>query len=271
MPIPVLNDKNHTQPHAGLETLKSSTFLSSIRAFGKKLRRNEEGVAAIEFALIAPVMLFIYFGLYEIFMLVDADRRVTQAASLVGDLASQEETLTLNMMENYINAAIAVIGANQSSVQDKIGIEISSFEAIDNGGTREINEIGFAEYGVPFDGGTITTPDPLGGPDTAETAHYDPTVVNDTLLPTGSGIVVARVNYEYHSPLQYFVKNVVLRETFFLKPRLSPTVIFDNGNASDPLYMDCSMNERSTGSGTYSINCTDTPSNGGKSYTDAQD
>lgn len=241
-----------------MKALKNSSAFSSLSSFGARLKKDEEGVAAIEFAFIAPVMLLIYFGLVEISLLVEADRNVTQAASLIGDLTAQEELLSLDMMEDYINATIAVLNVDQSGSQLRLGVELSSFEATDDGaGNRVVDEIGYAQYGTPYDGGSIVVEEASGGnPEVRTSAHYDPVGISETLLPIGSGIVVARVNYEYRSPLQYFVKSQELRETFFLKPRRSATVTFDNGNSTNSTDMKCAMQERSTGSETYSITCT---------------
>ncbi len=49
----------------------------------------ESGVAAIEMAFIFPVMLLLYFGLVDVTNLLSANRRVTLAASTVGDLVTQ--------------------------------------------------------------------------------------------------------------------------------------------------------------------------------------
>jgi Flp pilus assembly protein TadG len=66
----------------------------SHRAFGR-FAAAEGGVAAIEFAFIFPVMLLLYFGLVDLTNLLSANRRVTLAASTVGDLVTQSaETIT---------------------------------------------------------------------------------------------------------------------------------------------------------------------------------
>lgn len=251
---PIIKSVTGTQ---SLSALKNSSIFSSISSLTARLKKDEDGVAAIEFAFIAPVMLLIYFGMVEISLLVEVDRNVTQAASLVGDLTAQEEILTLDMMEDYINATIAVLNTDQDGSQTRLGVEISSYEATeDAGGNRVVNEIGYAQFGTPYDGGSVVvTPATPTTEEVLASAHYDPASINPTLLPVGSGIVVARINYEYRSPLQYFVKSQDLRETFFLKPRRSATVIFDNGNPADPSDMTCSMNERSANSGTFSIDC----------------
>ena len=46
-----------------------------------RFERDRRGVSAIEFALIAPVLIFAYFGLAELSGALLADRRAAQIAS----------------------------------------------------------------------------------------------------------------------------------------------------------------------------------------------
>jgi Flp pilus assembly protein TadG len=51
--------------------------------------RNNGGVAAIEFALIAPVMLIMFYGAWEYSRVITADRKVTKIAGSVADLVAR--------------------------------------------------------------------------------------------------------------------------------------------------------------------------------------
>lgn len=64
--------------------------LRSLRHFG----RDRRGASAIEFALIAPLMLGLYIGCVEISEGVAADRKVTLTAGTLANLTSQVTTLT---------------------------------------------------------------------------------------------------------------------------------------------------------------------------------
>lgn len=192
------------------------------RDFRRKFSDDNKGIAAIEFALIAPVMIMFYFGLAEVSLLVSADRKTAQAASLVGDLAAQEPSVNLMMGENYVGAVLAVIGGNGEQSK-RVGLELYGLEATQNGaGERQISEVGYLQFGPAFEPGAGSGPQ----------GRYDGNAIEDRLLAPGGGVVVARVVYEYESPYRYFVKTPRLREVFLLKPRRSTIVEFNNGRTT---------------------------------------
>ncbi len=58
--------------------------------------KNEEGIAAIEFALLAPLLIAVTLGSTEIIQSVWADGKVEQATSTIGDLVSRTSVMTDN-------------------------------------------------------------------------------------------------------------------------------------------------------------------------------
>lgn len=66
---------------------------AALRRLRRRLHRDGKGVAAVEFALILPVMLLLYYGIVEIGQAAMVDRRVTQLNRALVDLAAQAPTL----------------------------------------------------------------------------------------------------------------------------------------------------------------------------------
>ncbi|WP_441478629.1 TadE/TadG family type IV pilus assembly protein [Bosea sp. 2KB_26] len=62
---------------------------AALRRLRRHLQTDRKGVAAVEFALILPVMLLLYYGIAEIGEAAMADRRVTQLNRALVDLAAQ--------------------------------------------------------------------------------------------------------------------------------------------------------------------------------------
>lgn len=62
-------------------------FLKSANA----IQRENSGVAAVEFALILPLMLLLYVGTMEVSIAVSVDRKLARMANTVGDLIGQSD------------------------------------------------------------------------------------------------------------------------------------------------------------------------------------
>lgn len=178
-------------------------------------RASREGVAAIEFAFVAPIMILMYVGLAELSLLIAEDRRVSHAANVAGDLTTQQSSITRDDMSNIMNAAFLTLEADQNA---GVKIEITSY-GLDGSGAVVTN--GQAKLG-----GNFPTP--------YNSSNIDPRLLNQT-----SGVVVARVAYDYQlslltyngnthatGPLSSSSRTVNLSDTFLLKPRVSDQVTF---------------------------------------------
>ena len=60
----------------------------------KRLRSDIRGIAAVEFALIAPVVILLYCGFAELTMAMMAERRAAHTASVVADLVAQTPSIS---------------------------------------------------------------------------------------------------------------------------------------------------------------------------------
>jgi Flp pilus assembly protein TadG len=74
----------------------------------RQFKRDHRGVSAVEFAMIAPLMIMLYFGVIEVSQGVAVDRKVMLAARSLADLVSQSMSVTGTELSNVTDAAIAV-------------------------------------------------------------------------------------------------------------------------------------------------------------------
>ena len=118
----------------------------SIRKLVKTYAIDREGVAAIEFVFVAPIMIGMYFGLAEISTAISADRRISHATNVAGDLTTQASTITAANMSEIMTATSLVMGVPSDKLSD-ITMEIASFskDSSDN-----LVELGKATVGGPF-------------------------------------------------------------------------------------------------------------------------
>jgi Flp pilus assembly protein TadG len=74
--------------------------------------RDDRGVSAVEFALIAPVMVTLYLGAAEMTMALNADRKVTGAANAVADLVAQDDFVSDAELADIYAAGDAIVFPN---------------------------------------------------------------------------------------------------------------------------------------------------------------
>ena len=81
-----------------------------------RLGRDKRGVSAVEFALIAPVMIGLYFGSVEISDGVAADRKVSLIAAALANLSAQVSMIKDQAaMDNILDASSAIISPYPAS------------------------------------------------------------------------------------------------------------------------------------------------------------
>lgn len=202
--------------HSMKSILKSSVQHASSslspRRLSRRYRDDERGIAAIEFAIIAPIMIGMYFGLAEIASAISVDRRISHGTNVAGDLATQQPELKDEDIEEVISAAMRVMGVADVG---QVSIDMESF-------------ILPAEGQPPESRGRIQVNSGAGG-----FANFDASGLDTKLLNSKSGVVVTRVRYNYTPlKLRFFDSTIRLDETFLLKPRRSDAVDFQDGNGS---------------------------------------
>nr|WP_063800350.1 TadE/TadG family type IV pilus assembly protein [Bradyrhizobium lablabi] len=92
-----------------------STIWLRMRRRAFELRGNNSGVAAVEFAMIIPLMAMLLVGTNEFSAGVAIDRKVTIMARTLSDLTSQNEKVTDTQFTNFFNASKAVMTPYASS------------------------------------------------------------------------------------------------------------------------------------------------------------
>jgi Flp pilus assembly protein TadG len=75
-----------------------------------QFRRDHHGVAAVEFALVLPVMLVLYIGAMETSMVITMDRKVQSVAGAVGDLVARTEgNISADQLRDYFQASSGIM------------------------------------------------------------------------------------------------------------------------------------------------------------------
>jgi Flp pilus assembly protein TadG len=160
------------------------------------LAATDSGMAAVEFAMIAPVMIVLYFGVTEISDAYDAHTKATAVASTAADLIAQEKVVCDSEMTDVFSALSAIMFPYSSS---DMKITISSL--IDNGN------------------GTVKVAWSDSQNDTPRTVNSSVTIP-EGLVATGGSVIFAEVNFTYRSPTPYFFSIATpMTDRYYLHPR----------------------------------------------------
>lgn len=81
----------------------------AVRSSWARLVPDTRGLAAVEFALIVPLMLVMFFGTVEISSGVAVDRKVSMVAQTLADLTSRYTSVTSTDMSNFRAIAAAMM------------------------------------------------------------------------------------------------------------------------------------------------------------------
>jgi len=161
------------------------------------------GLAAVEFALIAPVMLVTFFGLLELSMALSCNTRVNNMASTAADLVAQETAVSSSDTANVFGAATAILYPYATS-----GAKLVVSSLVDDGHGGAKVAWSDAQNGAPRTAGSSVS-------------------VPSGLIVSGSGgsVILAEITYAYTSPtLMVLSGPVTMKASFYSKPRRSLTV-----------------------------------------------
>jgi len=166
-----------------------------------RFSRDEEGVSAVEFALLLPLMVTLYLGTAEVSQAISAGRKATMTARTVADLVSQETNVTNAEMTDIMNAAVSVMypysTSNLKVTVTAVNIDANSKATVSwsdsyNGTARAV-------------GSTVTPP--------------------SSVVVPNSSLIWSEVSYAYRPTVGYIITGTLtLKDQLYMAPRLSTSV-----------------------------------------------
>jgi Flp pilus assembly protein TadG len=195
----------------------------------RRYARNQEGVAAIEFAMIAPIMAVMFVGAVELSQAITVDRRVTQVASSTADLVARAEKQIAPseisdimrvggyILEPYSQSPLQIIIRNVTSSPTNASVAKQSWSCTYQGtGQTQTCACSNTNYTLPAN-----------------------------LVSTNDSVVISEVTYSY-KPLifDFFMKKsfgggsgsgtYTLSEKIYLKPRSQTAMLLQADNTPCP-------------------------------------
>ena len=184
----------------------------------KRFAADGRGVAAIEFAFIAPLLLTMYFVTMEIAPAIDSNKKVGRAASMIADLITQQQQITKSELE-----AIMRIGQSTLNPYSRtpLNIKVTAIEmSADSSPTatvawsRKMVDVNFSAGDTK--GSTATVPAKLKVSGSylirvEADLSYRPIITWTASAKEATGLLAA-------------FDKIEMQESYYLRPRMSNTV-----------------------------------------------
>jgi Flp pilus assembly protein TadG len=178
-------------------------MMRGIGSATQRLRGDNSGVSAIEFAFIFPILLLLCLGCIAVVNGVRLQRKVTTIAATMANLVTQNTTVTSANMTTYFGASSLILAPYPTS---PIVIVVSCV-AIDANGNATVSWSSTLNGTARGVGSSVTLPSAL--------------VVKST------SVVMSEVSYLYTPTLGTGVMGpVTLSKTIYMSPRLSATISY---------------------------------------------
>jgi Flp pilus assembly protein TadG len=173
-------------------------MFSWIRQAAARFGAKIDGFAAVEFAMVAPIMIVMFVGTVELTEALSMDRRMTTIADSVADLVSQSATVNDGELADIVTIADSLLGGGNPA---KLQVMVASVVADPKG-----NPIVDWSYGTSDN---LPTP---GSP-------YTELPVG--MLTPGQGVIISEAVYKFKPPIAHFIMGETrLEENAKKMPRL---------------------------------------------------
>ncbi len=166
--------------------------------------RSRSGLAAVEFAFIAPIMILLFFGLIEGSSAYSMNRKIVLSANTLADLIAQESSITQSSLDDLFVGMEDVIGP------DDIDVTFRVVSIVFDPATEEVK--------------VHWSHDSSGGTPYAAGSVY-PGDIDATLLDDASSLIVAETDFDYASPIsQKVIGSIAMIKSATRWPRMSAKV-----------------------------------------------
>jgi Flp pilus assembly protein TadG len=169
-----------------------------LRHLLRRMRRDRRGVAALELAIVMPVLLIILVGSAEAERVVRLQMDLSQAATTMAELAATQPASAQQSIPDYCKGAQLMLSAFGGA---PLSIAVASVTNTSGNGSP-----------------TVAWQDTSCGNASAIAA---PGTMAATLVPsTGDSAIVAVATYTYTNPLAFLLPvKITLSETGYARPR----------------------------------------------------
>jgi Flp pilus assembly protein TadG len=183
------------------------------------LFRDRRGVAAIEFAFIAPILLALYFVTMEVAQAIETNKKVGRIASMVADLITQQQSVSRTDVDAIMQIGAAII---QPYNRTTPSIFVTAIEISNEASPKA--KVAWSRKLV-------------NGAASAAVAKGQPISVPEKLLIAGTFLVRVEAQLDYRPVITYTANqkaalglsaafdNIDMGETYHLRPRMTTLIL----------------------------------------------
>jgi Flp pilus assembly protein TadG len=191
---------------------------SPVRGWIGRLFHDRRGVAAVEFAFIAPLLLSMYFVTMEVSQAIETSKKVSRVGSMVADLIAQQQSITKSDVDAVMQIGEALL---QPYNRSKPKIVITAIQ-ITTDPTPKVQVFWSRKL---VDGAT-----------SQDAAKGTTTTVPAALNVAGSFLIKVESDLAYKPVVTWAAADkpklgltaafdsISMSETYYLRPRMSPQV-----------------------------------------------
>lgn len=189
-------------------------LLDSLRRWA----RDRRGVAALEFALIVPLLLMLYFVTMEVAQAIEVNKKVGRVGSMVADLVTQQQEMSKSELESIMRIGEATL---QPYNRSRANIDIVAIEVTDEA-TPKVQVVWARKL--------------VDGAFSAGSAKGTAIVIPPALRIKGSFLIRVQSSLAYEPVITWAASakstlglasafdGISMAETYYLRPRMSTTI-----------------------------------------------
>lgn len=192
--------------------------LNGARERFLRIVADRRGMAALEFALIAPLLLSMYFVTMEVAQGIEANKKVSRVGSMVADLVTQQQSISRSELEAIMQIGSAILLPYNRSMPD---ITVTAIKLTD-----ETNAKAIVQWSRRLRDGAFMQ-GPVKGTETQVPVTLK---IRDTFL------IQVSAGLDYRPVLTWTAENkaslglsaafdrIDMQESFFLRPRMTAEI-----------------------------------------------
>lgn len=193
----------------------------ALTRFGERVTRflrDGRGVAAVEFAFIAPILLALYFVTMEVAQGIETNKKVGRVASMVADLLTQQQMVAKSEVEAIMKIGESILQPYNRTVPK---IVVTAIQITDEAAPKVL-----VAWSRKMENGSFAQDEPAGSA----------TTVPEKLKIKGTFLMRVETYLDYRPVVTWTADqketlglmaafdNINMRESYYLRPRMSQAI-----------------------------------------------